>query len=86
MKGDGTLKKMINIGLNNFIPIDKVVAIINIDSAPIRRMVSEAKDKGTLINACYGRLSSSVILTTSDYIILSYIDRKTLAKRVEEHE
>lgn len=78
--------KMLNIGFQNHIPENKIVAILSSDSAPTRRLISEAKDRGMLVNACYGRQATTVILTTSNYIILSAIDRKTLSKRVEDYE
>lgn len=78
--------KMLNIGFHNCVPEDKIVAILNVDSAPIKRSINEAKDKGMLINACYGRPSASVIVTIGNYLILSAIDKKTLGKRVEEND
>lgn len=78
--------KMINIGFHNYVPEDKIVAILSVDSAPIKRSINESKDRGMLINACYGRPSTSVIVTACNYLILSAVDKKTLCKRVEEHE
>ena len=78
--------RMLNIGFNNYVPKDKIVSIVDYNSAPIRRMIAEAKDRGMVINACYGRPTSSVIFTVSNYIIISSVERKTLGKRAEEYE
>ncbi|WP_294365186.1 extracellular matrix/biofilm biosynthesis regulator RemA family protein [uncultured Clostridium sp.] len=78
--------KMLNIGFHSYIPENKIVAIVSADSSPIRRNINEAKEKGMLINACYGRPNLSVIVTVSNYLVLSSIDKKTLRKRVEENE
>lgn len=78
--------KMLNIGFHNYVPENKIVAILGADSAPIRRIINEAKERGMLINACFGRQNTTVIVTTSNYIILSAVDKKTLGKRVEDYE
>ena len=78
--------KMLNIGFHSYIPENKIVAIVSADSSPIRRNINEAKSRGMLVNACYGRPNLSIIVTTSNHLILSSIDKKTLGKRVEENE
>lgn len=78
--------KMLNIGFYNYVPKDKITAIVKYDTAPIKRLVGEAKDRGIAINACNGKPTCSVIFTTSDYIVLSSMERKTLVRRVENDE
>ena len=78
--------KMLNIGFHSYVPLNKVVATLSVDSAPIRRSINEAKERGMLINACYGTQNASDIVTSSNYLILSAVDKKTLGKRVEDYE
>ena len=70
--------EMINIGLGNFVSTDKVIAIVNPESAPIKRMISESKDKGTAIDATYGRRTRSVIVMINGQIILSSVQPSTI--------
>ncbi len=63
--------QLINIGFGNLVSADKIVAIVSPDSAPIKRMVQDAKAQGTLIDATYGRKTKSVIITECDMIVLS---------------
>lgn len=63
--------KLINIGFGNLVSADKIVAIVSPDSAPIKRMVQDAKERGTLVDATYGRKTKSVIITDCNMIILS---------------
>lgn len=64
---------LINIGFGNLVSAQRIVAVISPDSAPIKRMVQDAKENGTLIDATQGRKTKSVIFTDSDHIILSYM-------------
>ncbi len=75
--------KLINIGFGNMISADRLVAIVSPDSAPIKRIVQEAKEKGTLIDATHGRRTKAVIITDSDLIILTYLHSETVAARLE---
>ena len=65
--------KLINIGLGNMVSSDRIITIVSPDSAPIKRMVQEAKERGMLIDASYGRKTRAVIIMDSDHIILSAI-------------
>lgn len=76
--------KLINIGFGNIVPADKVVAIISPESAPIKRVVREADEKGKLINATYGRRTRAVLVTTSDHIILSALQPETISNRLNQ--
>lgn len=78
--------KLINIGFGNMVSANRVVAIVSPDSAPIKRIVQDAKNKGTVVDATYGRRSRAVIITDSEYIILSAIQPETVANRIGSHE
>ena len=78
--------KLINIGFGNIVPADKVVAIISPESAPIKRVMREADEKGKLINATYGRRTRAVIVTASDHIILSALQPETISNRLNQEE
>lgn len=73
--------KLINIGFGNIVSGDRIVAIVSPESAPIKRIVQEARDKGLLIDASCGRRTRSVIITDSDHVILSAIQTETIAGR-----
>lgn len=75
--------KLINIGFGNLINAQRLVSIVSPDSAPIKRIVQEARDRGTLIDASYGRKTRAVLLMDSDHIILSAIQPETIANRFE---
>ncbi len=78
--------KLINIGFGNMIASHRIVAVVSPDSAPIKRMVQDARDKGRLIDASYGRKSRSVIFTDSDHIILCAVQPETVAARAAEEQ
>jgi len=78
--------KMINIGFGNLLAEDRIVSIVSPDSAPIKRIVQDARDKGKLIDASYGRKSRAVIFTDSDHIILSSIQPDTIGARIAEED
>ena len=75
--------KLINIGFGNMVSAERVVSIVSPDSAPIKRMVQDGKENGTVIDATYGRRTRAVIMTDSEYIILSAIQPETIAGRLE---
>ncbi|MCD7865160.1 MAG: DUF370 domain-containing protein [Clostridiales bacterium] len=76
----------INIGFGNILNTDKVVTIINPDSAPAKRMVQRAKETESLIDATQGRRTKSVIATDTKYIVLSALQPETLAGRCQDRE
>lgn len=76
--------KLINIGFGNMVSASRLVAIVSPDSAPIKRIVQDAKEKGTLIDATHGRRTRAVIITDSDLIILTYLQSETVAARLDE--
>ena len=65
--------KLVNIGFGNTVSADKIVAIVSPDSAPIKRMVQDAKDNGTAIDATFGRKTRAVLIMDSDHIVLSAV-------------
>ena len=78
--------KLINVGYGNMVAVSHIVAIVSPDSAPIKRMVQDAKERGTAIDATFGRRTKAVIITDSDQVILSAIQPKHLAGRVDNRE
>lgn len=76
--------KLINIGFGNTVSAEKIVAIVSPDSAPIKRMVQEAKDDGTAIDATFGRKTRAVIIMDSDHIVLSAVQAETIASRLDK--
>lgn len=74
--------RLINIGFGNIVSANRVVAIVSPESAPIKRMIQEARDSGRLIDATYGRRTRAVIVSDSDHIILSAVQPETVAHRV----
>ena len=78
--------KLINIGFGNMVNASRLIAIVSPESAPIKRIVQEARDKGTLIDATYGRRTRAVIITDSDHVILSAVQPETVANRVVDYD
>jgi len=76
--------KFINIGYGNMISSDRIVTIVSPESAPIKRLVQEARDDGRAIDATYGRKTRAVIVMDSGHIILSSLIAETLATRLNE--
>ena len=74
--------KLINIGFGNMINAHRLVAIVSPDSAPIKRFIQSARDAGRVVDATQGRKTKGVIVTTSDYIILSALLPETIAGRL----
>ena len=74
--------KLINIGYGNMVSAGRVIAIVSPESAPIKRMVQDARDSGSLIDATYGRRTRAVIIADSGHIILSAIQTETVAGRI----
>lgn len=74
--------KFINIGFNNMISRDRIVAIISPDSAPAKRLVQDAKDSGRAIDCSSGKRTRAVIITDSDHVILSSIQTETITARI----
>ena len=78
--------KLINIGFGSMVAAGRVLAILDPDSAPIKRIVQEAKDRGMLVDASYGRKTQAVILMDTDHVILSAATPEVLTQRWQEKE
>ena len=76
---------LVNIGFGNIVSANRIIAIVSPESAPIKRMVQEAKDKGTAIDATYGRRTRAVVITDSDHLILSALQPETVASRLDKN-
>lgn len=74
--------KLINIGFGNIVSANRIVAIVSPESAPIKRIIQEARERGVLIDATYGRRTRAVIITDSDHVILSAVQPETVAHRL----
>ena len=74
--------KLINIGFGNMVSASRLIVIVSPESAPIKRMVQEARDRGVLVDATYGRRTRAVLITDSDHIILSALQPETVAGRL----
>ena len=70
--------KLINIGFGNLVSADRLVAVVGPDSAPIKRMVQEARDRGVLIDATYGRRTRAVLIMDNDHLVLSALQPLSL--------
>lgn len=78
--------KLINIGFGNMINAGRLITIVSPESAPIKRIIQEAKEKGLLIDATYGRRTRAVIIMDSDHVILSAVQPETVAGRLSDDE
>lgn len=77
------MKKLLNIGFNNFVLIDRIVCIVAYDAAPIKRMRRTAGEEARLVDGTNGRKTRSVIVTDSNHVILSSTNTETLSGRIE---
>ena len=75
--------KLINIGFGNLVSEDRLLAIVSPDSAPIKRLVQESRERGMLIDATYGRKTASICIMDSDHVILSALPPEKLASRLQ---
>lgn len=78
--------RLINIGFGNLVVANRIIAIVSPESAPIKRIIQEARERGMLIDATYGRRTRAVIMTDSDHVILSAVHPETVAHRVHTRD
>ena len=78
--------KLINIGFGNIVAANRIISIISPESAPIKRIIQEAREKGMLIDATYGRRTRAVVVTDSGHVVLSSIQPETVANRLYDDE
>ena len=76
--------KFINIGFGNIISADRLIAIVSPESAPIKRIIQDARDNGKLVDATYGRRTRAVIMMDSDHVVLSAVQPETVAARLDK--
>ena len=78
--------RLINIGFGNMVSASRLIAIVSPESAPIKRMVQEARERGVLVDATYGRRTRAVLITDTDHITLSALQPETVASRLNGRE
>lgn len=74
--------KLINIGFGNIVSANRIISIVSPESAPIKRIIQEARERNMLIDATYGRRTRAVIIADSDHVILSAVQPETVAQRL----
>lgn len=74
--------KLINIGFGNIVSANRIISIVSPESAPIKRIISDARDRNMLVDATYGRRTRAVIIADSDHVVLSAVQPETVAQRV----
>ncbi|MBQ1862595.1 MAG: DUF370 domain-containing protein [Clostridia bacterium] len=77
--------KLINIGYGNSIADNRIIAVISPDSSPVKRIIADAREKGFLVDATYGRKTKSVIVTDSSHVVLSAVSPETISGRINEN-
>ncbi len=78
--------KLINIGFGNMVSANRLITIVSPESAPIKRIIQDAKERGSLIDATYGRRTRAVLVMDSDHVILSAVQPETVANRMLSRE
>ena len=78
--------QLINIGFGNIVSANRIIAIVSPESAPIKRIIQDAKDNKTVVDATYGRRTRAVIIMDSGHIILSAVQPETVAARLEKDD
>ena len=78
--------KLVNIGFGNLVSAERLLTVVSPDSAPVKRLIQEAKERAMLIDASFGRKTRSVLVMDTDHVILSAIPPETVAKRLNEKD
>lgn len=78
--------KLINIGFGNLVSAQRLLSVISPDSAPVKRLIQEARDRGMLIDASFGRKTKAVLVMDTDHVILSALEPKTIANRFQNEK
>jgi regulator of extracellular matrix RemA (YlzA/DUF370 family) len=78
--------KLINIGFGNIVSANRIISIVSPESAPIKRIIQEARERNMLIDATYGRRTRAVIIADSDHVILSAVQPETVAQRLTNND
>ena len=74
--------QLINIGFGSLLSAERLIAVVSPDSAPVKRLVQEARDRGMLIDATFGRKTASVFIMDSDHVVLSALSTEKMAPRL----
>lgn len=74
--------QLVNIGFSSLISVERLIAVVSPDSAPVKRLVQEARDRGMLIDATFGRKTASVFIMDSDHVVLSALSTEKMAPRL----
>ena len=74
--------QLVNIGFGSLISVERLIAVVSSDSAPVKRLVQEARDRGMLIDATFGRKTASVFIMDSDHVVLSALSTEKMAPRL----
>ena len=74
--------QLVNIGFGSLISVERLIAVVSPDSAPVKRLVQEARDRGMLIDATFGRKTASVFIMDSDHVVLSALSTEKMAPRL----
>ena len=75
--------KLVNVGFGSLVSAERLIAVVGSDSAPVKRMIQEARERGILIDATYGRKTKAVLIMDNDHLVLSALSPETIALRVE---
>ena len=75
--------QLVNIGFGNIVSANRIIAIVSPESAPIKRIIQDAKDKGTAVDATYGRRTRAVVIMDSGHVVLSAVQPETVAGRLD---
>lgn len=78
--------RLINIGFGNVVSANRIISIVSPESAPIKRIITVARETNKLVDATYGRRTRAVIITDSDHVVLSAVQPETVGQRVLSHE
>ena len=78
--------RLINIGFGNMVSAERLLSVVSPDSAPIKRLIQEARDRAMLIDASFGRKTKAVLFMDTDHVVLSAISPETIAKRLGDRE
>ncbi len=78
--------KFVNVGFNNMVNAERIIAVISYDSAPAKRLVLDARDSGRSIDCTCGKKTRSVIITDSDHVILSALQNETISARIAKQD
>ena len=76
--------RLINVGFNNIVVSERIIAVVNPDSSPVKRLIEVAKERGSLVDATCGRRTRSVIITDSNHVILSALQAETISERFQK--